>query len=252
LVDLNEDKTNFITEFTINPHPLDLDKEYYAVVITQSQLDNGDDFDFNKMSGIYKAKVENRNNVYQNYFLAIKSDSPMKNVEIEIELQELPSESFNQEDIHRQAEALAQAQAQAQAQTHEKESSKSVEKYEPKKEGFMKIKYIIAFFVLICGGFLLYYFWKKSKPVENINNNNNNFKEQQISKSPKRSISRVIIPERSLERSPIKKHSDIETPRLFKPQSPSLASDISSSSSSQSSSKSSNNNKNRFRFDFDD
>ena len=244
LVDLNDDKTNFITEFTITPHTLDLEKTYYASVVTQSQLDNGDDIDFNKLNGIYKGKVENRNNTYQNYFLAIKSDSQLKDVEIKVDLEELP---FTGQQEREMIPPMEEMRAQPPPDTLQ---------LPPKKdEGRLKLKYIIALFVIVCGGFLLYYFWKKGKNQEKETRKVTTLTFPVGREEPKRSISRVVIPEKRFESSSRKTRT--EPPRLFKPSSPSpsIASVSSESSSSKSSSSSSSKNSlknNRFKFEFDD
>jgi len=80
LVDLNEDLTLF--DLVVSVKSKDA-KEFDAVILTQTELDNQKDFDYKKFSGAMQARLVNDKNVYQNYFLCIKSDKP-QDVEIDI------------------------------------------------------------------------------------------------------------------------------------------------------------------------
>jgi hypothetical protein len=153
LIDLNKDKVNFISDFTITPNILDLDKDYYATVITQTQLDNDTEFDFKKLSGIHTGSIKNETNQYQNYFLAIKSTTAFREMKIENNLTELETEKLQEKFQERDTPLIEQDQAHVQV----KESP-------PKENSNNKLyKYIIALFIVIVGCYLLYYFWKKSK-----------------------------------------------------------------------------------------
>ena len=149
LIDLNKDKVNFISDFTITPNILDLDKDYYATVITQTQLDNDTEFDFKKLSGIHTGSIKNETNQYQNYFLAIKSSTAFREMKIENNLTELETEKY-QEPMQQQEALIEQVQAPVQVK-------------EPPPKDNKLYKYIIALFIVIVGCYLLYYFWKKSK-----------------------------------------------------------------------------------------
>lgn len=159
LVDLNKDKVNFNSEFTITPHILDIDKEYFATIATQTQLDNGEEIDFNKLSGIYTGSVKNDSNEYQNYFLVIKSDAPMKEMSIENKLDEI----FLQPPPPPPPQPSTNEHYQRQKPTHA-----DVERlmHQQSKSQKNHLKYIIAFFIVLVGCFLLYYFWKKGKEIQ--------------------------------------------------------------------------------------
>jgi hypothetical protein len=92
LIDLNEDLTLF--DLVVSVKSKD-SSEFDAVILTQTELDNQQDLQYKKFQGAMQARLVNDKNVYQNYFLCIKSDKP-HNVEIDIvqnpppELQEEP------------------------------------------------------------------------------------------------------------------------------------------------------------------
>jgi hypothetical protein len=160
LVDLNKDNVNFNSEFTITPHILDIDKEYFATIATQTQLDNGEEIDFNKLSGIYTGSVKNDSNEYQNYFLVIKSDAPMREMSIENKLDEIVLQQPPQQSPPRPS---TNEHYQRQKPTHA-----DVERlmHQQTKSQKNHLKYILAFFIVLVGCFLLYYFWKKGKDTQ--------------------------------------------------------------------------------------
>ncbi len=80
LVDLNEDLTLF--DLVVSVKSKDA-QEFDAVVLTQTELDNQQDMQYKKFQGAMQARLVNDKNVYQNYFLCIKSDKPQE-VEIDI------------------------------------------------------------------------------------------------------------------------------------------------------------------------
>jgi hypothetical protein len=90
LIDLNKNATNFICEFSITPHVMDLETEYHVAIATQSQLDNTENIDMKPLKGIFNGSVKIESNEYQNYFMVIKTDAPMREMEIMITLTELP------------------------------------------------------------------------------------------------------------------------------------------------------------------
>jgi hypothetical protein len=86
LIDLNGDKTNFDLTFNVKS----INKEpFEAIVVSQSQLDSGIDFEYKKVNnGIISGNIINDKNVYQNYFLLLKSENPTE-CEIEITIKEI-------------------------------------------------------------------------------------------------------------------------------------------------------------------
>lgn len=80
LIDLNEDLVLF--DLVVSVKSKDA-KEFDAVILTQTELDNQQDLQYKKFQGAMQARLVNDKNVYQNYFLCIKADKP-QDVEIDI------------------------------------------------------------------------------------------------------------------------------------------------------------------------
>ena len=75
LIDLNGDKVNFELDFQVestNATPFD------ALVVTQEMLDSETPLDYQKANGIISGKIVADKNIYQNYFLILKSDTPVE------------------------------------------------------------------------------------------------------------------------------------------------------------------------------
>ena len=150
LIDLNKDAVNFICKFVITPHVMDLEDEYQASIVTQKQLDNDEDVDFKPLKGIFSGDVKIESNEYQNYFLVIKSSSPMREMSVETTLIPLP--------VYKNPEL----QVIAEEPRVEPPGPQIVENYEGDNDNF-RFRVIIAFFVIIAGGYLLYRFKTSSK-----------------------------------------------------------------------------------------
>ena len=101
LIDLNHDAVNFRLKFTVQSP--DQDKVFHMVIASQSQLDSGDEIEFKDVNGMISGEVENNNNVYQNYYMILKSSNP-QTVNVSILLEQLPEyieqqDNMNQDDI---------------------------------------------------------------------------------------------------------------------------------------------------------
>lgn len=231
LIDLNKDKVNFSCEFTITPNIMDLDKPYYATVVTQEQLDNDESIDFKKMNGIHVGSVSNESNQYQNYFLVIKSDSPMRESTIENKIREL--QTYTEEPPPQQIE-MEMEQPRELVQ-------RKLNPIEPPESNNKNIKYFILFFVLVAGGFLLYYFWKKGKKInlsipffekqkENLNFRTSPERFKRFEKSPIRLHKNSSSNEKHFEPSEkrhfesFKQNDNNTQQRMFKPASPAVSS----------------------------
>lgn len=86
LIDLNGDKTNFDLKF--NVESLD-NSEFEALVVSQSQLDSGESLNYKKAPGKISGNIVADKNVYQNYFLLLKSDNEIE-CKIEILIKDIP------------------------------------------------------------------------------------------------------------------------------------------------------------------
>lgn len=86
LIDLNGDATNFYLMFNIVPNCGD---EYEIIIVNQEQLDQGTLPAYKKVKGSQGGEMKLENDQYQNWFLSIKSATPMT-VEVETKITKLP------------------------------------------------------------------------------------------------------------------------------------------------------------------
>ncbi|HIB78602.1 MAG TPA: hypothetical protein EYO58_13575 [Flavobacteriales bacterium] len=75
LVDLNEDRTVFDIEVSVIAE--DTASKFEAVIINQTELDNGD-INYQIHQGGMEARLVNNKNIYQNYFLCIRGEKGKK------------------------------------------------------------------------------------------------------------------------------------------------------------------------------
>ena len=86
LIDLNGDTTNFDISFRVrsqNGEPFDI------LVVDQTTLDNTPNLEYKRAPGEISGNLVHDKNVYQNYFIILKADTPC-NCEVEINKKELP------------------------------------------------------------------------------------------------------------------------------------------------------------------
>ena len=85
LIDLNGSTVNFHLTFTVkslNKEPFD------ALVVTQEMLDSNSPLNYQRADGEISGQIKNDNNVYNSYFLCLKSDKPM-DVEVTVRMTEV-------------------------------------------------------------------------------------------------------------------------------------------------------------------
>jgi hypothetical protein len=157
LIDLNGDYTNFDLTFTATS--LD-NSDFHALVIDQNTLDKvpHDRLEFKKATGSISGNIVSDNNIYQNFFLCLKSDKPCQ-VEVVInkkEIQPKPSKEVN-----------------PVPQQSVKQTLKQTLKEDPIKHSSTNWKLIFIVIVLIIGGGLCYYMYvnkKKQQKRQSIEN----------------------------------------------------------------------------------
>ena len=88
LVDLNGDMTNFMVEFTAKSTN---NEEFECLVVDQQTLDEGLDLQYKKVPGYINGSVSSDKNIYQNYFLILRSQKPCT-VEVTINSERLSDE----------------------------------------------------------------------------------------------------------------------------------------------------------------
>jgi hypothetical protein len=86
LVDLNGDSTNFDLSFKVTCHD---DTPYKLLVVDQTTLDNTPELQYKESIKSISGKIVADKNVYQNYFLILKSEKPCV-VDIELTKKVLP------------------------------------------------------------------------------------------------------------------------------------------------------------------
>ena len=203
LLDINKETKNFISEFSITPGILDFEIPYKVAVVTQEDLDvNQESIKFQDTQKSFSGSVKNLEGIGQNYYLAIKSEKPMKGLTFKNKLTEILSpdngqgnpqqgqgQGFPQGQGHPQ-----QGQGQGQGQGHSSQRQGHLQQghsphghppqghpqqghhqkrhhnlkgkdnfIEELQGGNKKLKYILAIFTLIIGCFLMYYFWKTNQ-----------------------------------------------------------------------------------------
>lgn len=154
LIDLNGDHTNFDLTFTATS--LD-NSDFHALVIDQTTLDKvpHDKLEFKKATGSISGNIVSDNNIYQNFFLCLKSDKPCE-VEVVINKKEI------QPKPRKEVNPLVQQQ-----------SVKQSLKQDPIKPFSTNWKLICIGIVLVIGGGLCYYMYvnknkkQKNQSIEN-------------------------------------------------------------------------------------
>ena len=73
LIDLNEETTNF--DLTFKAKSLD-NSHFDVLVVDQTTLDNNPNLEYKRAKGEISGNIISDKNVYQNYFLCLKSEKP--------------------------------------------------------------------------------------------------------------------------------------------------------------------------------
>jgi len=140
LIDLNGRLTNF--DLTFQAKSLD-NSPFDVVVVDQSTLDNNNNLEFKRATGTISGNIVSDNNVYQNYFLCLKSENPCQ-IEVLIDKKEI--------------------QPRPQQPQMQLQQSQFANKSESLEKSNWKMIYIAI--VVIVGAGVLYYLYKKEKIVK--------------------------------------------------------------------------------------
>ena len=147
LIDLNGDKVNYDLNFSVTSKdglPFD------TIVVSQAKLDSGEELEYKKvLNGVINGNIVADKDIYQNYFLLLKSDKPVECF-VEIDIKDIP---VNEEFLNQQK--MQEQSMQKQQRLHLINNSET-------KSNFNTI---IAVIIIICVIAILYYFFyvKKSK-----------------------------------------------------------------------------------------
>lgn len=170
IIDLNQDLTDFVVEFTITPREADMEKPYDIAITTQEKLDSGVKPKLTQTNGVFSKTIKNTTGAYQNYCLMISSTTELKDITITIKLTELETPK---PEVQAPApkKMLAPPPLPPSPPYQSPPSPTPTPQHLTKEDTGKKIKIIAGVLILIIGGCALYYFWNKSKisklePVE--------------------------------------------------------------------------------------
>ena len=160
LIDLNEDKTNFELEFSVQS----IDKKpFYIVVSTQEELDSGNELEYkNVENGFISGNITADKDFYKSYYLVLKSNEENE-CNILIKIKDIPpNQEFKNQLLKQQ-----QLQRQQQMELHNQEKQQ-LEKTKTFSNTIIddktkKWRYIIILIGLLIGGALIYYFFFRNK-----------------------------------------------------------------------------------------
>jgi hypothetical protein len=170
LIDLNGETTNFDLSFSVTSkgkQPFDL------LVVDQSTLDNNPNLEFKRANeGSMSGNIISDKNIYQNYFLCLKSETPCE-VDVTIDKKEIspnlqePSQVMN--GLHMQQVQQVQHPPLPYDQPLTKVPTPVQHQCQVSSSG-TNWKMIFITVILVCGGLYLYYLYTtknkdKSKKV---------------------------------------------------------------------------------------
>lgn len=154
LIDLNGDVTNFNLKFSVKSKD---NSEFEAIVVDQNTLDNNQNIEYKKAPGTISGNIVADKNVYQNYFLLLKSEIPSECVvETELEIIE-PNPQYT--------ENYDEEQNYEEQNKQELNQNKQVLKSTNSKK--MDYKKILILLVVIAGCIFIYYKFFKNKSKNN-------------------------------------------------------------------------------------
>lgn len=172
LIDVNGETTNFDLSFSVTSkgkQPFDL------LVVDQSTLDNNPNLEFKRANeGSMSGNIISDKNIYQNYFLCLKSESPCE-VDVTIDKKEI---SPNLQESNQIMNGLHQPQV-PQIQHPPLPYDQPLTKIPPPIQHQCQVssgtnwKMIFITVILVCGGLYLYYLYTnknkdKSKKVNSV------------------------------------------------------------------------------------
>jgi len=181
MIDLNGDAKNFKLKFTCRAE--NESTPFYVLVMTQAQLDNPDskNLNYKKVNGSITGEIHADKNIYQNYFLLIRSPEDCK-IEIVSNFEKLPDnippeqqrKSRKPNQQHHQPQQHHQHHQHHQHQQHQPQVSKSqvtsLNSEEESNKSFLNSSTFLWIVVGIIGLFLVYFIFfynsGKNTPVK--------------------------------------------------------------------------------------
>jgi hypothetical protein len=156
LVDINKDTTNFEAEIIVRGTT-----DFSVCILSQTELDNGK-IDYKKIDKkIYRDFISNLNNIYQNYFLVLKSENP-QDVEVVIKLKTLPVTQMDRPPVPQMIPPPMDNRGEELPMMIPQQHIQSVNESEPKSGTNMwKIIFYVA--IAIIAAYFIYHFFIAKK-----------------------------------------------------------------------------------------
>ena len=156
LVDLNGETANFDLTFNVNCKTKD---SFQVVVVDQATLDNNPELEYrNTDDGQISGNIISDKNIYQNYFLCLKSEKPCI-VDITIDKKEIePKPEIPMESNSEQNTTKPTAPLNNIKNSH-------LQHPKPRKINW---KLILIVLIVIAGGLFIYYFFIKKTTDSNV------------------------------------------------------------------------------------
>ena len=150
LIDLNGDSINFELSFNVTCHD---DKPFKVLVVDQTTLDNSEELNYKEIKNSISGNIIADKNVYQNYFLILKSENTCK-VDVELTKKELPLKPVLTEPSPPNPPIIRKM-------------------ISPPSQSFNWQKIGLIVIIVIVGTGLLWYFYKKNNEssIESVKNN---------------------------------------------------------------------------------
>jgi len=152
LIDLNQDSKNF--KLTFECKSLDPSDKYQILVLSQSQLDTQDsnNLPYKQVSHFISGNITSDQDIYQNYFLIIRSD---KNCKVEVTIDKTDIEPNIKNDVSLPV-------------SNKTNKTNKTNKQIPKKKSFLRSSLFLWIIITIIGGVLLYFiFFTKTDNLKN-------------------------------------------------------------------------------------
>ena len=148
LIDLNGDSTNFNLSFKVSCKD---NTPFNLLVVDQTTLDNSPKLDYKESKGTISGNIVADKNIFQNYFLILKSDTPCE-VDVELMKNELPRTPDIKMDTRGATPSVRDPHGHAPAMKP------------PLKQGMSLMKIGLIAVVVIGGLALLWYLYKRKSP----------------------------------------------------------------------------------------
>jgi len=176
LIDLNGDLVNFDLTFSVKSTD---GSNFEALVVTQEQIDSGEPLEYKKADGSISGSIVADKDLYQNYFLLLKSDNPVE-CEVKIDVNNVPQEQVLQQKQKIQEQMLYNESVQKENELNQQmlqqqrfENLSSVNDSEQVSSNSINWRLILLVGLILIGLYLAWSFYTKRLspvPLTSVNN----------------------------------------------------------------------------------